>query len=251
MLDKAINYATNNLLGVPLGPGPRSPSCFEAATRIADIAGKVFRGEEIQVAAWVCLVPDYTFGTLQTIGVNELIAEFDLEVAWNVAKVSRTLQKDSDQVLAMMATIVESEPIVQTLWAARLLVELHFSIETCWWTVKDKIYLARETVTTCHKVPASLLVELQTRSTRIGEFVTQVAGNCPQDTPILSVGYPSCLGSYRVLASLGISNPLAVKYIDRLISEAPNGVGEPVLQSEEQVIALLRGLKDEDFDSIL
>ena len=57
----------------------------------------------------------------------------------------------------------------------------------------------------------------------------------------LSTGMPSTLGTYRKIAKVLFSSK-AVDFLDRKISESPNGEDEEVLANETQMIQLLMSL---------
>jgi hypothetical protein len=60
----------------------------------------------------------------------------------------------------------------------------------------------------------------------------------------LSTGMDSTLGSYRRLSAVCFGeNSEAVKYLDKMIAESPNGVNEEVIADERQMIYLLATMK--------
>jgi hypothetical protein len=60
----------------------------------------------------------------------------------------------------------------------------------------------------------------------------------------LSTGHPSTIKSYRDLSSLvfGKDSP-AVKYLDKLATESPNGLNEEIIVDERQMVHLLGSMK--------
>lgn len=58
--------------------------------------------------------------------------------------------------------------------------------------------------------------------------------------PIISTGHPSTLATYRMLsAGLWGEDSRAVAFIEKKISESPNGADEGVIADETQMLMLL------------
>lgn len=76
---------------------------------------------------------------------------------------------------------------------------------------------------------------------KIAEYMNNVWGSAPDDTPKLSSGHPSTLGAYRFLAGQAFGEgSLAQQYIQEMIDKSSDGAGEQVLADESQMIMLLK-----------
>lgn len=74
-------------------------------------------------------------------------------------------------------------------------------------------------------------------------YLKDVVGDYPQTGKKISTGHPSCLGTYKMLATKVFgSNSPAVDYLTKKISMSSHGVGEPVLADESQMLSMLTNL---------